>query len=42
MDLDTRLQFKAHKNLTLEKARKAEDRVRHLTATKGLVPGLVW
>lgn len=38
---DTELQFTTHKNLTLEKTTRAEDRVRHLAAIRGLVPGLL-
>lgn len=38
--LDTRLLFKAHKNLTLRKARGAESEVRRKTLTRGLVTGL--
>lgn len=34
--IDTGLQFRASKNLTLEKARRAEDKVRRLVATRGL------
>lgn len=40
-NLDSGLQFRAHKNLTLRKARRAEDRWRHLTTMRGLVSGLV-
>lgn len=35
------LQFRAHKNLTLEKERRARDRVRRLTAMRELTPELV-
>lgn len=41
MYLYTALQFKAHKNLTQEKSRKTEDRVRILASTTGLATGLV-
>lgn len=39
--LDTGLQFQAHKRLSLEKERKAEDRVCRLGITNGLKPGLI-
>lgn len=39
--LNTGLQFQAHNSLWLEKARKAEDRVRRLVSTNGLEPGLI-
>lgn len=39
--LDTRLQFRTHKNLIVEKARIAEDRIRRLTVTRELVLELV-
>lgn len=38
---DIGLQFRAYKNLTLEKARRAEDRVRRLATMKGMTPELV-
>lgn len=41
MYLDTGLQFRAHKNLSLEKARKAESRLRRLGSTNELAPGLI-
>lgn len=37
----TRLQYRAHKNLTLEKPRRVEHRVRGLALTRGLAPELV-
>lgn len=39
--LDTGLQFWAQKNRSLEKAKKAEDRVCRLKSTNGLEPDLV-
>lgn len=39
--LDTDLQFRAHKSLSLEKARMVEDRVRWLRSTKAFEPGLI-
>lgn len=33
--LDTELQFRSYKGLLLEKARKAEDRVRQIGSTNG-------
>lgn len=39
--LYSRLQYKAHKNLTLEKARRTEDRVRRLATARGLMQRLV-
>lgn len=41
MYLDTGLHFQAHKNISLEKARSAEDRVRKLGSTCGLEPRLL-
>lgn len=39
--LDTGLQFRAHKNLRLEKARRAGYRVRGLAAIRSLAPGFI-
>lgn len=41
MYLDTGLQFWAHKNISLEKAKQVEDRVRRLGSTYGLDPVLI-
>lgn len=39
--LDSGLQFRAHKSLTLKKATYAEDKVGHLAAMRSLARGLV-
>lgn len=39
--LDMGLQFQAHKSLSLENARKAEDKVRQLKSKNGLKPSLI-
>lgn len=39
--LEIGLQFRTHKNLSLEKAPRAEDRIHHLRSENGLAPGLV-
>lgn len=38
---DTGLQFREHRNIFLEKAKHAKDRVRRLGLTYGLEPGLI-
>lgn len=40
MYLNTSLQFRAHKTISHDKAKCAEDRVRRLGSTYGLEPGL--
>lgn len=35
------LQFRVHKNLTIENVRKDKNRVRKLASTRALTPGLV-
>lgn len=39
--LDTDLQFRAYKNISQEKIRRAEDRVRRLGSANEQVPGLI-
>lgn len=39
--LNAGFQFKAHKKISLEKARPAENRVRRLRLVNGLAPGLI-
>lgn len=41
VNLDTGLQFRAHKNLMLKKTRKVEDRVCRLGSTNRLQLGLI-